>query len=52
MYPDWGIWGNRGMGIWAENAVWYDGRSLWERLPRNGCGLKLCTPIGPQNIGH
>jgi hypothetical protein len=36
IYPDWGIRGNRGMGIWAENALWYDGCSLWERLPRHG----------------
>jgi hypothetical protein len=28
--------GNRGMGIWAEHALWYDGCSLWERLPRHG----------------
>jgi hypothetical protein len=31
-----GMRGDRGMGIWAENAVWYDGCALWERLPRHG----------------
>jgi len=36
IYPDWDIRGNRGIGMWAENELWYCGCALWDRLPRNG----------------